>query len=109
VLPRDRARDGRHVRISRARRALLGFLRLTLGFLPERIRSTADRLVVGLLLMLPMVLDSRLQLVTGYVSATPQRVITGFPYGIGQSGIVVGIAAWLVARRSESLMPSRRR
>ena len=59
--------------------------------------------------MLPMVLDGGLQLVTAYVSATPQRVVTGFLYGIGQAGIVIGIAAWLVARRSESLMPSRRR
>ena len=86
-----------------------GFVASLSAFLPERLRSTAGVLAVGLLLMLPMVLDGGLQLVTAYVSATPQRIVTGFLYGIGQAGIVIGTAAWLVARRSESLMPSRGR
>jgi uncharacterized membrane protein len=86
-----------------------GFVASLSAFLPERLRSTAGVLAVGLLLMLPMVLDGGLQLVTTYVSATPQRVLTGFLYGIGQAGIVIGTAAWLVACGSESLMPSRRR
>jgi uncharacterized membrane protein len=86
-----------------------GFFASFSAFLPVRLRSTAGALAVGLLLMLPMVLDGGLQLVTVYVSATPQRVLTGFLYGIGQAGILIGTATWLVAIQSESLMQSRRR
>jgi uncharacterized membrane protein len=85
-----------------------GFVASLSTFLPGRLRSTAGVLAVGLALMLPMVLDGGLQLVTAYVSATPQRVATGFLYGIGQAAIVIGVAAWLM-RRNESLMPSRGR
>jgi uncharacterized membrane protein len=86
-----------------------GFVTALSVFLPERLRSTAGVLAVGLVLMLPLALDGGLQLATAYVSATPQRVVTGFLYGIGQAGIVIGAAAWLLTRQSESLMPSRRR
>lgn len=83
-----------------------GFFASLSAFLPERLRSPAGVLAVGIVLMLPMVLDGGLQLVTAYTSATPQRVATGLLYGIGQAGIVIEIAAWLLAQRSESLMPS---
>ena len=56
-----------------------GFVASLSAFLPERLRSTAGVLAVGLLLMLPMVLDGGLQLVTAYVSATPQRVAHRVP------------------------------
>ncbi len=74
-----------------------GFIPSLSAFLPRRLRSAPVLLLVGLALMLPMVIDGGLQLVSAYVSATPQRVMTGFLYGIGQAGIVIGCAAWLVA------------
>lgn len=75
-----------------------GFVESLGAFLPRRLRSRAGVLAVGFALMLPMVLDGGLQLVRVYVSATPQRVVTGFLYGIGQAGIVIGISAWLLVR-----------
>ena len=86
-----------------------GFVASLSAFLPERFRTLTGVLAVGLLLMFPMVLDGGLQLATAYVSATPQRVATGFLYGIGQAGIVIGCAAWLAARENESLIPSHGR
>ena len=86
-----------------------GFVGALSAFLPGRLRSRAGVLVVGVALMLPMVLDGGLQLATPYVSATPQRLLTGFLYGIGQAGIVVGLAARLIDSRSESLMGSHGR
>lgn len=74
-----------------------GFFASLSAFLPRVLRSPAGVLAAGLVLLLPMVLDGGLQLATAYVSATPQRVATGFLYGIGQAGIVIGIAAWLLA------------
>lgn len=79
------------------------------SFLPGRLRSAVGVLAVGLVLVLPMVVDGALQLVTAYVSATPQRVTTGLLYGIGQAGVVIGCVAWLSVRLNESLIPSRRR
>lgn len=86
-----------------------GFFTSLSAFLPGRFRSAAGVLTVGLVLMLPMAVDGWLQLVTVYVSATPQRIGTGFLYGLGQAGIIIGIVAWLVLRLSESLMPLRGR
>jgi uncharacterized membrane protein len=79
-----------------------GFVESLGAFLPRRLRSRTGVLAVGLALMLPMVLDGGLQLVTVYVSAAPQRVVTGFLYGIGQAGIVIGISAWFLARRAKA-------
>ena len=86
-----------------------GFVAALSAFLPGRLRSPAGVLAVGVVLVLPMVLDGGLQLATPYVSATPQRLLTGFLYGIGQAGVVIGLAAWLLDGRSESLMGSRGR
>ncbi len=86
-----------------------GFVASLSAFLPERLRSTAGVLAVGLLLMLPMVLDGGLQTRDGLRLGHAATRGTGFLYGIGQAGIVIGIAAWLVTVRSESLMPSRGR
>lgn len=86
-----------------------GFFGSLSRFLPRRLRSAAAVLALGLVLMLPMVFDGGLQLVTGYVSGTPQRVATGFLYGIGQAGIVIGIAAWLLVEPGESLKQPRHR
>jgi len=67
---------------------------LSLGmFLPRRCRSPIIVLAVGLAFMLPMVLDGGLQFISGYISAAPQRLATGFLYGIGQAGIVIGLVA----------------
>lgn len=60
-------------------------------FLPPRIRSRSAVIIAGLALMLPMVIDGSLQLVTSYISSTPQRLITGFFFGIGYTGIIIGI------------------
>jgi len=70
-----------------------GFFSPLGAFLPSRLRSPPAVLTVGLALMLPMVLDGSLQLVTTYVSAMPQRLVTGFLFGIGYAGIVIGIVA----------------
>ena len=86
-----------------------GFVASLSSFLPGRLRSAAGVLAVGLVLVLPMVVDGGLQLVTAYVSATPLRVATGLLYGIGQAGVVIGCVAWLSVRLNESLIPSRRR
>lgn len=83
-----------------------GFVTALSAFLPGRLRSRAGVLATGVALMLPMVLDGGLQLATAYVSATPQRLLTGFLYGIGQAGVVIGLAARLLDDRSESLMGS---
>ncbi len=83
-----------------------GFVTALSAFLPGRLRSRADVLATGVALMLPMVLDGGLQLATAYVSAMPQRLLTGFLYGIGQAGVVIGLAARLLDDRSESLMGS---
>lgn len=83
-----------------------GFVTALSAFLPGRLRSRADVLATGVALMLPMVLDGGLQLATAYVSATPQRLLTGFLYGIGQAGVVIGLVALLLDDRSESLMGS---
>lgn len=77
-----------------------GFFPSLAAFLPRRMRSPFAILAVGLALMLPMVLDGGLQLVTAYVSGTPQRFVTGFVYGIGQAGLVIGFVA-LALRVSE--------
>jgi len=73
-----------------------GFFPSLGAFLPRRFRSRYSILATGLLLMLPMAIDGGLQLVTTYVSATPQRLITGFLYGIGVAGIVIGSVAALI-------------
>lgn len=86
-----------------------GFVAALAVFLPGRLRSRAGVLAIGIVLMLPMVLDGGLQLVITYVSATPQRLLTGFLYGIGQAGIVIGLVALLLDGRSESLKGSRSR
>lgn len=83
-----------------------GFVTALSAFLPGRLRSRAGVLATGVALMLPMVLDGGLQLATAYVSATPQRLLTGFLYGIGQAGVVIGLVALLLDDRSESLMGS---
>lgn len=74
-----------------------GFFASLGPFLPRRLRGRAGALAVGLVLMLPMVLDGGLQLMTPYVSTTPVRVITGLLYGIGQGGLVIASVAWLGA------------
>ena len=83
-----------------------GFVTALSAFLPGRLRSRAGVLAFGVALMLPMVLDGGLELATAYVSATPQRLLTGFLYGIGQAGVVIGLAARLLDDQSESLMGS---
>lgn len=79
-----------------------GFVDSLGAFLPRRLRSRAGVLAVGLALTLPMVLDGGLQIVTVYVSAAPQRVATGFLYGIGQAAVIIGISAWFLARRAKA-------
>ncbi|MEN6342698.1 MAG: DUF2085 domain-containing protein [Methanospirillum sp.] len=79
-----------------------GFFPSLGAFLPRRFRSPSSVLAVGLGLMFPMVLDGGLQIVTAYVSATPQRVATGFLYGIGQAGIVIGLVAFALALRPDA-------
>ncbi len=74
-----------------------GFFASLGAFLPRWFRTPAGVLAIGLVLMLPIVLDGGLQLVTPYVSATPQRVLSGLLYGIGQGGLAIGIIAWLGA------------
>ena len=86
-----------------------GFVAALAAFLPPRLRSRAGVLAIGIVLMLPMVLDGGLQLATAYVSATPQRLLTGLLYGVGQAGIVIGLAARLLDGRGESLKGSRGR
>ncbi len=83
-----------------------GFVAALSAFLPGRLRSRAGVLAIGIALVLPMVLDGGLQLATTYVSDTPQRLLTGFLYGVGQAGVVIGLAAWLLDDWSESLMGS---
>jgi len=70
-----------------------GFFGSLAGFLPRRMRSPFAILAVGLVLMLPMVLDGGLQLVSAYSSGALQRVVTGVLYGIGQAGLVIGFVA----------------
>lgn len=81
-----------------------GFFPSLAAFLPRRMRSQFAVLGVGLVLMFPMVVDGGLQLMSAYVSGTPQRVTTGFLYGIGQAGLVIGLVAnfiWLAQRRMD--------
>lgn len=81
-----------------------GFFASLGPFLPRRLRGRMGVLVVGIALMLPMVLDGGLQLTTPYVSTTPVRVLTGFLYGIGQGGLVIGLVGSMAA-----LLRGRRR
>lgn len=75
-----------------------GFFTALGAFLPLRLRSRAGVLAVGLALMLPMSIDGSLQLVSPYLSATPQRLVTGLLFGIGYAGIVIGATAWHLQR-----------
>jgi uncharacterized membrane protein len=67
-----------------------GFFSALGAFLPSRLRSQPAILAVGLALMLPMAIDGSLQLITTYISATPQRLATGFLFGIGYIGLAIG-------------------
>lgn len=60
-------------------------------FLPCRFRSPVAIFAFGVVLIVPMAIDGSLQLVTTYSSAVPQRLITGFLYGIAFAGMQIGL------------------
>jgi uncharacterized membrane protein len=73
-----------------------GFFRSIGAFMPPPLRSPIAIITVGLVLLLPMVFDGGLQIVSTYNSAIAQRLVTGFLYGIGQAGIVIGLIAAII-------------
>lgn len=68
-------------------------------FLPPRLReiqpSWLPVVLIGAMLMTPMTLDGLAQLITGYESTNVKRIITGFLFGIGEGGLIVGIVSHL--------------